>query len=187
VARRFEPDEPRDRSQDRSPEERLRDAEQRGYREGRARGEAEAHEELRSTLDELRREMGETISRLHRLEATLQRETEASLVRLALAMASRVVRERVEEGDPVAIRAVVAALSEAEGREPTAIRLHPEDLDVVRAAHKELDEPGALRLIADPAVERGGCLVELDAEELDARVGSQLAALAEHLGTGKDS
>jgi flagellar assembly protein FliH len=164
-------------------EERYAEAERRGHRDGLARGEEEARRAGEKAVAEMRARLGESLARVHGFESTLRREAESSLVRLALEIASRVVRERVQEDDPVAARALGAVLEEAPGREPMAVRLHPDDLESVRSERPELGGPGALRLVPDSTLERGGCLLELESGEVDGRVESQLAAMAERLGT----
>jgi len=81
-------------------------------------------------------------------------------VELAHAIASKLVFQQLESGAFPTERLVAEVLGRLNTREPTTIRLHPADLEVVQRADealKALDPEGHLRLIADPKLSRGDC------------------------------
>jgi flagellar biosynthesis/type III secretory pathway protein FliH len=95
--------------------------------------------------------------------------------------------------DPAALANIaVEALAAARARSGLVLlRVHPDDLTAINAARPALAARIAaaveLRAIADPAVGRGGCVVETPAGRLDARLETQLAALEQAVfgpGTG---
>jgi flagellar assembly protein FliH len=61
------------------------------------------------------------------------------------------------------------------------LKVNPKDLDLVREHRKEWVEAvegmGTLTVEADPAIARGGCVLETDAGDVDARVEERLAML----------
>ena len=62
-------------------------------------------------------------------------------------------------------------------------------MDCMRGALRLPEFPGraALQVCRCDQTEPGGCLVELPGDQIDGRVSSQLAALAEHLGADEAS
>jgi flagellar biosynthesis/type III secretory pathway protein FliH len=97
---------------------------------------------------------------------------------LALAAAARIVGEIVAL-EPDRIAAVVRdALSRARRARGVDVRVHPDDVAMLEAA--ELGP--AVRLVSDPGIARGGCVVKSELGVIDARVEVQLEAMARLLG-----
>jgi flagellar assembly protein FliH len=103
-------------------------------------------------------------------------------VLLARKMAEKIVGHAVAV-DPKIMREIAArALDAAKpGRESVLLRVHPDDLASLAGTQAEwLAEAGVkadVKLIADAAVGRSGCVVETAVGRLDARLQTQLDAL----------
>ena len=132
------------------------------------------------------RRVAQTIEELSRLRRTITRDSRTQMVQLALALAKRVVlRELSLDPDLVAALAHVAV--ERLGEQATAtIRLHPEDYSTVMAHRSEQWEGAQVTVVPDPAVQRGGCVVESDFGIIDATVDAQFAELSRALLGGAD-
>ncbi len=172
---------PPERDPSLSPEEqerrRVEEAVHAGHREGFARG----REEGLASVREERERLARALAAVHALERDVLSRLEGEIVDLAITIAERIVRARIEAGDEVALRAareVIAACGEGGG---IRVRLHPEDLETVRGHAPALAAPGLVELVADPSLERGDVLVETELETLDARVRTALAAFREEL------
>lgn len=111
------------------------------------------------------------VAQVEAARAELEREAERDLVRLAVAMAGRMVRAEVTLGRPVAAAALAEAVRRAARRRVLEIRLHPDDLAAIRGA-AELP-PGA-KVVADPAVGRGGCVALVAEGAIDLSIDAQL-------------
>ncbi len=139
--------------------------------EAAARAEADACREAREAADRCERER-------------LRAEVDEEVVGLALAVAAKVLAVAVE--DPRAAReSARRALRQVPGRGRCALRCHPADAGGLRSSADELwgpGVPGTLDIRPDPAMGRGGVLVETDAGVVDARIEEQLRALARGLG-----
>jgi len=93
------------------------------------------------------------------------------LVKLAVAIAEKIVRRQLTL-TPEAVAEVAAdALALARGKRDVTVRVHPEDVDWVA---RRL--PGVI-IRGDEAVTRGGCVVDTDVGRVDGRLESQLAAI----------
>lgn len=114
--------------------------------------------------------------------ARLRAEADGEIVELALAVAARVLACAVEDGR-AARESACKALARARRARAPVLRVHPADAEPVRAAACGWAPAGtALEVRPDPAVGRGGALLECEAGTVDARLDSQLAALARGLG-----
>ena len=166
-----------------------------GHSEGYAAGLAAAAEQARRTAAHLRDELAAAErQRDARLEYAVEvlltaaracsareqvalAEIEDTVAELALTIARTVLgRELATSIDPGA-DAIARALGLAPDGCPVTVRLHPDDVAVLG------ERPGAaagreLVVVADPAVERGGCIAEAAGRTVDAQVGPALARVA---------
>jgi type III secretion protein L len=127
------------------------------------------------------------------------------LLRLALRIAARILGREVELRPETTAEVAAEVLREAHPQGQVVLRVHPRDLELMQAARPRLlgllrvaeegepaaadtgsggpgaaQQPGSwplLGLRADPSVGRGGCVLETEAGELDARLETQLALL----------
>jgi flagellar assembly protein FliH len=145
--------------------------EDRGYREGRARGDAEA----RALVGRLEAVLHTLASPLEDLDA----EVEQALVGLAVVVARHLLRRELRT-DP---GQVIAVVREAVSVLPVATRtvrlaLHPLDAAVVRERMRVSEgEESAWQIVEDPTVTRGGCRVATETSEVDATVEARVAAV----------
>jgi flagellar biosynthesis/type III secretory pathway protein FliH len=110
---------------------------------------------------------------------------EPELVDLAFAIAERVVSTAAVRDRAVAVEAAARAVDASRARGRMTLRVHPDDLvAVAEAPGQRLLHGRGLRLVADESVGRGGAVLETDAGAIDARLGTQLAALRRALEDG---
>lgn len=165
---------------------------------------SDASEEVRRLADTARREgleAGRTEGRAALEEAAgllfgaaeelagykeaLFREARGQVVELSLALVNRVLGPLAARDEAAVVRVVERALQLLSDRETLTLRVHPDDLrSLVEAKPRVLesfDGIQKLTVLDDPAVKRGGCLVQTPTAEIDARLDSQLAELARSL------
>ena len=104
---------------------------------------------------------------------------------LALAIASKIVREAVDEKRDLVQRQVREAIARVRDSREVLIQVHPEDracIEGLRAALVSLFEgPVTMKIEGDLGVARGGCVLETPTRFIDATIGAQLARLGEAL------
>lgn len=140
------------------------DAAEAGWREGKARAAAAL---VRAAAERDR----------------LLRDAAHEVADLALAVARKVLGRELERPG-VVVELAGRALSEARGRRQIVLRVHPEDASEVRAASSRLAVAvagGPLELREDPAVPRGGAIVDTEDGRIDAGIEGQLDVLARAL------
>lgn len=160
----------------------LESVEAEAHREGHARGFAEGLAQGRAAARAEAVRMREVLAHLQRPVADLDRETEHALVALMLELARRLVQQELA-ADPsklaVIVRDAVAHL--AQPVRALRIRLHPDDVKIV-SEHLLPQEPGEeWRVVGDPALMPGDCIVETENGRIDARLDTRQAQLAQRL------
>jgi flagellar assembly protein FliH len=155
----------------------VQQAEAAGYAAGLARAQAEQQPrlaQLNAQVERFTALLGELADPLRLLDAEMER----ALLSLALAIGSQLARRTLRQ-EPAQIIAIVREclkqlpLASREVR----VRLHPEDAAVVRAQLAPVAGEHAWSLLDDATLTRGGCLIESEHSQLDARFESRLQAL----------
>jgi len=151
-------------------EERLKEAYAGGIREGEAAGRAQAGAELRPVIERL----AAAIAEISGLRAGLRREAEADLVRLALAIARRILRRELAI-DPDAIHGLVlGALEKLQSQEICRVRVHPSHAGLVSGCLRQMAPAAPVEVVPDASRELGTVVFETEQGSLDASVESQL-------------
>jgi flagellar assembly protein FliH len=151
----------------------LRQARDAGFREGEAAGRAQAQAALHPVLESLAR----TIQELAALRPRLREQAEGDLIRLAVAIARRIVRRELTV-DPEAIAGLVkAALEQLAAHEGVRVRVHPEHEAAVRACLAATAGAADIVVVGDAALARGSAVFDTARGSLDASAETQLAEI----------
>jgi flagellar assembly protein FliH len=151
-------------------EQRVREAQAAGQREGEVTGSARAAAQLQPAIDRMAR----AIEEMGGLRARLRAEAEGDLITLALAIARRVLRRELAI-DPDALHGLVlGALDKLHGQEICKVRVHPSHADLVRNSLRQNSASALVEVIADSSREVGAVIFETARGNLDASVESQL-------------
>ncbi len=162
-----------------------------GYAEGLAAAAAEARltaAQVRAESEAAERQRDAHLARAVELlltaadafrstEQVVLADIEDTVAELALSIARTVLdRELVTSADPGA-DAIARALALVPDNCPVTLRLHPDDVLVLRDV-SALALSRELVVVADPGVEPGGCVAEAAGRQVDAQVGPALARVA---------
>lgn len=127
--------------------------------------------------------VSEIAERLTREERRMVRSLEGRLSQLAIEIARKVIRTELRTGVDKIEELVRLTLHHFAEEEKVVIRLNPADLEHLRGCHTDIttlfDPSGAVKIIEDRRVSRGGCVVESPSGRLDARPEAQLDRVAE--------
>jgi flagellar assembly protein FliH len=103
-------------------------------------------------------------------------QLEPLVVELALVVAGRIVEEELASCPGHVVGVLRAALAAAGTVRVVRVRVHPEDRPLIDAAW--LDEsPATVEVVADPGIQRGGCVVDTAAGFVDAQPHARLEEL----------
>ena len=158
-------------------------ARQSGYQDGYRDGLAALDGFKRSFSAQLTAQFGQLYQRFEQQLGELDAEIADAVAQTAVRLARQVLRSELQSA-PAQVARVAADAVEAvllSARRIT-VRLHPLDLPLVAEGAAEALQSRSARLVADIAIERGGCLVESDLGAIDARIGVRWAQAAAALG-----
>jgi flagellar assembly protein FliH len=145
--------------------------------QGEARARAIAAEEVAQAVAPLREQLSQTINEVEGLRAAITRRAESDLVRLAIEIAKKIVHREVTTDREIALTLARVALARLHSRAAAALHLHPDDYAYVAARRERLEASGAIDLIEDRSIGRGGCLIRTDMGDVDARIEQQFAEI----------
>lgn len=142
----------------------------KGLREGEHAGTEKANLAMKPTLEGLAKSIAEFAS----LRRRIRSEAEQDLVKLALAVAKKILHRELTV-DPGALAGVVkAAMANIDAKEVDSIRLNPGDAaalgDLISAAGLQANA----QIIADISLTTGAILITTSRGQLDASVSAQL-------------
>ena len=156
-----------------------------GREEGRQAGLAQGLAEARAATATIEKTLSALVVEISARRETLVKQAERDLLRLAVAVAARIVRRELRLDSQAVVRAAAEAVALAADRSRVAVRVNGADLEALRAAHDDLARRFAdlqdFKTVGDETVERGGCRVLTEAGEVDMQVATQLDRLEQLL------
>jgi flagellar assembly protein FliH len=152
------------------------EATRRGFRDGHDAGYKAGHREgVRAARDETRA----TVATLHAAACDVQQraatdlaDASRAIAAAALELAEAIIGRHIATADDPGAEALARALALAPGV-PLTARLHPEDAALLDTSL--LPDDGRVTVVSDPAIERGGCVLEGGATTIDAQISPALA------------
>jgi flagellar biosynthesis/type III secretory pathway protein FliH len=163
----------------------LETLEREAYRVGYAAGEEAGFKAGLEKAQALRVRLDELLGSLERSRRDLCVRLEEEMLALTVRMAEKVIHREILANRSSVISVLSAALKEVKEDERILVRVSPPDLMAVQEVLPELVEQlgvvGRLSLQEDPDVSPGGCVIETDRCEVDARVEKVLQKLEEAL------
>ena len=149
-------------------EQRVREAHQRGFREGEAAATHKMAEQMRIKVEEL----GRSIEQLALHRAKIQREAEPELVRLALAIARRIMRRELTVDPDSLLGLLKAGLEKIESAEAHRVRVNPEHALMVEALLEGSARP--IEVTSEPGLPVGAVIFETSRGFIDVGLETQL-------------
>jgi flagellar biosynthesis/type III secretory pathway protein FliH len=129
--------------------------------------------------------LGKAIDGIRSAQAEWLLHWEKTAVRVATAIAGRVIRREVERAPEITLALVREALELAAGSGDIELRMHPDDVAAlgtqVERLAGELARLGKPEIVADPKIEKGGCRIETRFGAIDQQFTAQLARIEQEL------
>lgn len=150
---------------------------QKGLEEGREEGRRLAHVEYVDLMLQARDLYVQTVKeRTKLIEAT-----EPELANLSVSIAEKIIGLEVTTSGEVILGVVKNALSDMKDREEVKIHVNPDDYHIVNnersALMRMVEGLKDFDLTVDNKVTRGGCIIETNLGNIDARLETQLSAI----------
>jgi flagellar assembly protein FliH len=154
-----------------------KDAEERGRVAGRDAGFIDGKAEVERLVERTQT----VLERAQDKRAEILAETEQEIIDLVLLISRKVIKVISENQRNVVISNVVQALRKVKGRGNIIIRVNMADVKLTTEHIKDfitlVEGSKSIQVVEDSSVDSGGCVIETDFGEIDARISSQLAEL----------
>ena len=162
----------------------LESLQQQAFDEAHAAGYAAGKADARAQVERFEALMKSLARPLEDLDESVERE----LVALAVSVAKMIIRRelRTDPGEIVAVVRDALALLPVGVRE-IRVHLHPEDAALVRSLASTAEAQPVWRIVEDPVLTRGGCRIESESSQIDARLETRIGAVVSRLLGGERS
>ena len=160
---------------------------QRGLADGRERGMIDAENSWQALaekkIEPLLISLQEVLLQLNNIRKETYREIEKEVVELALAIAKQVICQETSIDRDIVVCVAREALAKVEDPGSVKIMLSPSDLQFVKEIRSQLSNLiqniENVTFEAAENIQSGGCIIETDLGEIDARIEKQLKAVEE--------
>ena len=158
-----------------------KEAYEKGYTEGKEKGFACGEEEVRRLVERLHFIISKAIEK----RAEIIDDSEQQLIDMVLLIARKVIKVISENQRNVVINNVIQSLRKLKSRGDVVIRVNLEDLQLTTEHAREfvekIENVKTVTVMEDSTVDRGGCIIETDFGQIDARISSQLHEIEEKI------
>jgi flagellar biosynthesis/type III secretory pathway protein FliH len=117
------------------------------------------------------------------MRSEIHREIEKEVTHLALSIAKKIVCHEIKTTRETVACVAREALARVDNPGSIKIKLNPEDLRFIQETQSELnrclDNFDDVHLEAEDSIQSGGCLIETDRGDIDARIEKQFEAIEE--------
>lgn len=154
---------------------------ERGRKEGEQQGIEEGKTEVKRVIDRFHVVLSKAIERRNEIIE----ESETQVITLVLAIAKKVIKVISENQKNVVINNILQSLQKLKAKSDVIVRVNLSDLDIA-TKHKEdilkmAERVKSITIAEDASVDPGGCIIETDFGEIDARISSQLREIEDRI------
>jgi flagellar assembly protein FliH len=139
-----------------------------GLRQGEQSGLATAEQKI----DALMKRHAESMLEIGRIKSVLYSQVEREVAKLAIEVAKKIVHREIQVDRDIIQTLVHVALTHVSEKSPVTIHINPVDYNYISERQTEIShaEGRNITLVADKSIERGGCLIETECGDIDARL-----------------
>ncbi|HDD43360.1 MAG TPA: hypothetical protein ENG63_00660 [Candidatus Desulfofervidus auxilii] len=156
-----------------------------GLKEGIKQGEREAKIEILKKAEEKLENLEKIIEEIAQFRQKLFQKMEKEILGLALAIAKKIVKQEVNINKEVILNNIREAINKLTEVDRVFVKVNPEDYEFIQQYRPDfletLNQKQKIKLIKDETIKRGGCLIETDFGQIDARIEIQLENLTKDL------
>jgi flagellar assembly protein FliH len=164
---------------------RLEAAEREAAKKGNATGREEGYKEGKAEVERLVTRLHAVLDRAMEKRSEILEQAEVQVVELVLLVAKKVVKVISENQKSVVIQNIAQALRKLKTKADVVVRVNLADLELATEHIKDFvqlaENARKLTIVEDTTVDRGGCIIETDFGEIDARIASQLGELEDRI------
>ncbi|OJH15480.1 flagellar assembly protein FliH [Borreliella bissettiae] len=164
-------------------EEKLKTDLEMATAKGREEGYRKGYESGFEDFDKVMRKLHSIMASLIAERKGILESSSAQIVSLVMQIVIKVIKRITDSQKDIVLENVNEVLKRVKDKTQITIRVNLDDLDIVR--HKKndfisrFDVIENLEIIEDPNIGKGGCIIETNFGEIDARISSQLDKIEE--------
>jgi flagellar assembly protein FliH len=153
----------------------------KAFDEGREDGWNEGRAEAERLVERLHLVLSKAIEK----RSDIITQSEGQIVHLILQIAKKVVKVISENQKNIVINNALQALRKLKNKSDVVIRVNLLDLNLMTDHAKDIvgliEKVKSVTVLEDATVDRGGCIIETDFGEIDARIAAQLREIEERI------
>jgi len=154
-----------------------------GKTEGISDGEHTGFERGLQRIEPLISSVKEALIQLNTIREETYRQIEKEVVELALAIAQKVICREISTDQETVVHVAREALAKVDDPGRIKIKLNPSDLQFINETKYQLfnltTDVNHVTFEAEESIQSGGCIIETELGEIDARIEKQLQAVEE--------
>ncbi len=161
----------------------LDNAYKQGYKEGQEKARRDLEQDYTNKLFRKYEEVYNILQQYDENLLEYERFFEKLVIGAAYEMSKKIVQREIEQNSVIAEN-VKASLSKIVGASEVKLKLNPIDQKELVENSRELFNTSAftkIKIEGDERIERGGCLIETEIGNVDARISTQLLELKKQL------
>lgn len=170
----------------------IEDIETEAYIRGFNKGEKAGFDAAGEKIASFQAMLTGAIEELSHIQKQIRRDTEKEVVELALVVAERIVRQELSSNRQAIVGVVREALQKVEHQQAVVIKINPAEIQFLDPSQLSFTDTAGqtnnirIRIEADETITRGGCFIETESGDVDARIETQIdiikATFLEKLG-----
>jgi flagellar biosynthesis/type III secretory pathway protein FliH len=153
------------------------------FQEGFAEGEKAGFEAGTKRVEPLIASFNQGLEQLKNIRQEMHQAIEKEVVQLALSIAKKIVCHEVKTNAETVVCVAREALGRVENPGKIKIKLNPTDLQFIQDTKSQLSHllqnVDGIRFEAEDSIQSGGCVIETEMGDIDARIEKQFQAIEE--------
>ncbi|QQS35477.1 MAG: hypothetical protein IPM56_14675 [Ignavibacteriales bacterium] len=152
---------------------------QQGFTEGQQKERQELEQIFSQRLIDKYEELNNLMSSVDQKVLLYEKEFESLVINLAFIVAESITRKEIQQ-QPNIVSTLKDAVKKILGANDVKVKLNPEDHSEIAGSDDPIfrdDSFSRIKFEADDRIEKGGCFVETEIGNVDARISTQLGEL----------
>jgi flagellar assembly protein FliH len=160
-------------------------AEKEAYEKGFEQGEKDGLELGEAKANKMLKNLEALLDEISQLRSRLGKQYEKEILDLVYAIANKIIHTELSIKETVVKDTILSALELTAEKRNMTLKINPDDFDYVEKIRPELfsryTNIKSLMITPDPAISRGGCLLETPGGDIDASIETQLESIHQSL------
>lgn len=166
-------------------EERSKKIEEDAFARGREEGREQGIQVGKTEAERLIQRFHIILSKAIERRNEIIEESEQQVISLVLSIAKKVIKVISENQKNIVVNNIVQSLQRLQQKSDVIVRVNLSDLEIA-SEHKEdilrvAERVSSITIAEDTTVDVGGCIIETDFGEIDARIASQLREIEDRI------